>query len=96
MSIVDQKITIDTSMVEKEGILYFYVGMHGFPCTVERFKELMNGSITKDRIDIDPEHIIRNAAINATLSDVKIDMESKDKTGLSDLKAVIEAATFKV
>ena len=61
-----------------------YVGDTGFPVSIDRFKELMAGAM-----QVDPIHLIRNAAIKAAMSGANPD-------DMASIKAVLESGVFKI
>ncbi|MEK6760105.1 MAG: hypothetical protein AABY51_10060 [Deltaproteobacteria bacterium] len=66
--------------------IYLHVGSFGYPVTLSRFRELIQGNL-KHGMDI--EHLIRNVAIRAALSNVDIN-------DINSIKAAIEGVPFKV
>lgn len=66
--------------------MYLYVGNFGHPVAISRFKELIQGD---QRQGMDVEHLIRNVAIRAALSNVNIN-------DINSIKAAVEGVPFKV
>lgn len=66
--------------------MYLYVGSFGHPVAISRFKELIQGD---PRLGIDVEHLIRNVAIRAALSNV-------DVNDFNSIRAAINGVPFKV
>ncbi len=66
--------------------IHIHVGNFGYPIPFSRFKALIQGS---EEQGMDIEHLIRNVAIRAALSNV-------DVNDINSIKAGVENVPFKV
>jgi len=90
MPINQVNVRVDLSEISN-GVIYFYVGPHGFPCTIDRLKDLLSGVEHEGNVDI--EHILKNISINARIAGITRDQLASK---LAQFKTLIESATFKV
>lgn len=61
-----------------------YVNSIGYHVSISQFRELMNGAL-----QLEPVHLIRNAAIKAALS-------GADPNDMASIKAAVESGGFKI
>lgn len=69
---------------EQTDSMRVYVEGTGYPVALSRFREMITGSQ-----QMDSEHLLRNVAIRAALSNVDI-------SNINSIKAAIEGVPFKV
>lgn len=85
MPIESVTIRID-DVDEANDFMRVYIGAHGHPVRISRFRELMEG---KGLNNVDPEHLIRNVAIRAALGNA-------NRNDIAAIKAAVEGVTFRV
>lgn len=82
-----KNVTVTIEDVDEQAdAMRVYVNGTGYPVSLSRFRELIAGGAGHG---IDSEHLIRNVAIRAALSNVNID-------NINSIKAAVEGVPFKV